>query len=1277
MRKKFFIALLLLTTLILFGCTEMTRSEKNLCIKFAGKSYAFIPNCTTESSCFEKVDSLFKTNLSYADESYLYEIKNHVARSWYFYNQALLEQKQITKYCNDSDAVGAAGAINQAQFLISDSFAELDQAMKKSFVLIAKKENEFTKNEIDQIKEEKIYLNLIELRQIVSELNYGATNSDTYVSYYSKKADAFAKSSASKGFDVLIEKSPFWIEHLDIINNTVLDELGIEKKSYFPFIQNAIPFIIQEAETAFYKKQSLLALQNFPIYEFMKLYSDLGGNNNSALKRFADLINRISENEKELNKKIENLWITTNKKIAKTSELIETENKTKEFSIISEKLILKTINTNSDLKKVLEEIKKEYLNLKEKKTNSNLNKGEELNKLFLIDEDLSEIIFQLEFNQKGFEEKLIEACKKEAGKKDFEKENYNTKTNQLIEEIKYFSSRVKNTSGRECLLACTELIQKKELLTQAINDYNLFESQKKEVAKDCLIFIEKIFQTENFYELKIEYEELKESQITKENMGEFVIKCNSIQEKIKKQLSEENIYKKILAEYLESKNNLNKLQKIYFYSNNNKILTQINSFEKTINSFDEYFFEDNLIFEKIGLIKETLLEKLETLNENISKTILEETINYVEANIQIKKINESIILLNEPNYSENIIVIENPFEEINKEIYLKINKKIDLFATKDDCVDSIQNNLLKLNCLPKGKTIATFFEETTLHQTEKDSIKYASNELSLLQREITIEPKIQAKKVLVKTLIPKDNSLTLVLINSKEILSSKENNHTSFLIEELKEDTKIEVNYYVKNGINISKELVETKTTDLDETLIYKVQAKNNFSTKVNATLIISLPSTSAEIIIYSNNYTKKEFKKIEEKVVLQNQPMEANEILYYEIWVKTSNALDYYKEGLERQESFFSARNLVEKEENTRKARESEKLDLMKKVFESNIEEINKIEIKEKEKTELALMKQKLLEKIEELRKKQEELLLIGLISQSEKIKTTLDTIINEKLDDEKSIAKAFDSLVNLVYSSDNKIKSEVEKMWKDILKKTIDDEELTTIKNNFLETKIEFEEIFYLDASKSNNLFLKLKEEYDLFIKKLKELEKTKNIEQKELEKKFNYYIEYCNTNLNYFEEHLLKNNSELLKSKFILPLTQTRIEKIRFLLNELNIKEDSIENKLKIIEPLFDEVWLANENVKRQAITSFNDAIDNQSSKEILSQGKKLIDENNFIEAYLILKDTNQRPLDLTGLGVFLPILIIIITALILKNNFSKKEKEENEKKKILNEEWEKIE
>lgn len=1276
MKKKIFVIIILLTTLILLGCVEMTRSEKNLCTKLASKSYAFIPNCTTETSCFEKVDLLFKTNLNYSDESYLYEIKNHVARSWYFYNESLLEQKQIVKYCNESDAISAAGKINQAQSLISDSFAELDQAMKKTFILIAKKESEFTKNEIDQIKEEKIYLDLIELRQILSELNSGATNSDTYVSYYSKKADSFAKSSASKGFEILIEKNPFWIEHFDSINNTILEELGLEKKAYFPFIQDTIPFLIYQAEKAFYKKQSLLALQNFPIYEFMKLYSDLGGNNNSAFKRFADLINRISENEKELNKKIEDLWITTNKKITKTNELIETENKIKTFSIISEKLTLKTINTNTDLKEIFENIKKEYIILREKKASSNLKKGEELNKLFSFDEDLSEILFQLEFNQKGFEEKLIEACKNEAEKKDFEKESYATKTDKLIEEIKYFSSRVKNTSGRECLLACTELIQKKELLISALNDYNLFESQKKEVAKDCLIFLEKIFQTENFYELKIMYEELKETQITKENIDDFASKCTSIQEKIKKQLNEENIYKKILEEYLKSKNNLEKLQKIYFYSNNSKILEQINSFEKNMDSFDEYFFEDALLFEKIVLIKETLLEKLELLNKDFSKNIMDETITYIEQNIQIKKINESIILLNEPNYSENILIIENPFEKINEEIYLKINYKINLFSTKDDCIDSIQNNLLKLNCLPKGKIIATFFEETLFYSTEKDSIKYASNELSLLKREIDIEPKIQTKKILVKTSPPKDVSLTSVLINSKETIFSNENNYTKFLIEDLKKDTTIEVNYYVKNGITVLKELVETKNTDLDETLIYKIQAKNNFSSKVNATIMISLPSTNAEIIIYSNNYTKKEFKKIEEKIILQNQVIEANEIQYYEIWVKTSNALDYYKEGLERQESFFNLRNLLEKENTTKKARESENLILMKKIFESNVEEIKLIELNEKEKTDLALMKQKLLEKIDELRKKQEELLAIGLVSQSEKIKTTLDTIINEKLDDEKSIAKAFDLLINLIYSSDNKIKSEVEKMWNDILKKTQNDEELSLIKNDFFESKLEFEEIFNLNASEANNVFLKLKEEYDLFIKKSKEVEKLKNNEQKELEKKFDYYIEYCKITLNYIEDHLITNNSELIKSKFIIPLTQTRIEKIRFLLNEICASDDLILNKLKKIEPLFDEVWLANENIKRQAINSFNTAIDNHSSKETLSQGKKLLDENNFIEAYLVLKDTNNQKFNLEGIGIFLPILIIIIAALVLKNNFSKKEKEESERKKIISEEWEKI-
>lgn len=1277
MKQKMIVLFCLFTLFfLLLGCTEMTRSEKNLCIKLASKSYAFLPNCTTENSCFDEVGELFKTKLNYNDESYLYEIQNHVARSWYFYNESLKEQKLIVKYCNNSDGVNAAGSINQAQFLISESFYELDQAMKKSFILIAKKENELTNKEIDQIKEEKIYLDLIELRQILSELDSGATNSDTYTSYYSKKANDFAKSSASKGFEIIVEKTPFWIEHFDTINNTILKEIGIKNQANFPFMEDIIPYLIYQAETLFYKKQSLLALQNFPIYEFMKLYSDLGGNKNSALKRFADLINRISVNENELNDKIENLWKITEKNILIANELILKEKEINEFSKISEKLILQTINLNKNSNESLIKIKEEYLTLKEKKTLSNLSKGEELKKLNFFDEELNKLIIDLKFNQNGFEEKLIKACKEEAKKKEYENNYESNEINQLIQDIQFFSSRVTNTNGRECLLACTELMEKKEILNIALKNYALFESQKKDSAKNCLAFLEKIFQYEQINEQKFLFEELKKTQINKDNLEEFNIKCNLIQEKVKKYLSEETTYKNILQEYLNSKKNLLQLEKIYFYSNQKETLTQINSYENKLKSFEEYFNEKEILFEKIASLKETILEKLMKINQELNKIVKEKTIEFIQETIIIKKINQSIIILNEPNYSEHLLIIENPFEEIVEEIYLKINTQINSFQTAHECIDYVKNDLIKINCLPKGKITANFFEETTYTSIEKDVIKHASNELSLLKRTINIEPKIQTNKLLIKTPEPKNTSLTNVLIDSKEILFSNENNYTTFLVENLNEKTIIEVDYYLKNLIIISKELIEVKNTDLDETLIYSLSAKNDFSEKINATLIIPFPSTSAEITIYSADYTKKEIKKVGEKIILQNQIFEAKETKYYEIWVKTSNALDYYSEGLEKQASFFEMHNLTEEQETTKKAIESNNLDLMKKIFESNVEKINRIELNEKEKTELILMKQKLLDKIEELRKKQEELVLMGLISQSEKIGTTIDSILNEKMNTEKDIAKSFDTLVNLVYSTDNKIKGEVEKMWSKIIETVEDDEELNKIKNSFFDLKIEFEEIFYVDALKANKLFVELTETHDLFFTTLKEVQKTRNNEQKNYEKKIEDILNYCDETLTYFEEKLLQNNSELLKSKFITPLTQTRIEKIKLLLNEIKNSNEYPSEKLKKLEPLFDELWVANENIKRQAINSFNNAVDKKSSKEVLEQSKKLIDQNNFIDAYLFLQTPNMVDLNLFGFSAFLPILIIIISAIILKNKYSKKEKEESERKKIISEEWEKI-
>ena len=97
--KHFFkislIIVLLFSTIFFSGCGEMTRTEKTLCYNLTSKSFAYIPNCETENSCYEKVSEMFNTDLGYEQEIEMYKLKNSLARSWFYYNKAIKEMKKL------------------------------------------------------------------------------------------------------------------------------------------------------------------------------------------------------------------------------------------------------------------------------------------------------------------------------------------------------------------------------------------------------------------------------------------------------------------------------------------------------------------------------------------------------------------------------------------------------------------------------------------------------------------------------------------------------------------------------------------------------------------------------------------------------------------------------------------------------------------------------------------------------------------------------------------------------------------------------------------------------------------------------------------------------------------------------------------------------------------------------------------------------------------------------------------------------------------------------
>ena len=284
----------------------MTQSEKNLCYSLSSRSYDYVPSCSTEESCYEKVESSFQTNLLYTQETKLYELKNHIARSWFYYNQAVKEIKKISTLCKSGNALSLSSSLNQMNFYLDNAFLELDQGMKQSFEIINFQEQFLLSEKIDLLKEENLYNSLIELKQIISELENGQTNSDSYVSYYLEQVDNFNKNSSTT-YRPIIEKQPFWLSAYSKVDKYLIGNTNLGKIAYFPVISDYFKKAISYLEFSFYKDESLKTLESFPVAQFMQLYSKLGGEKNSAFARFVDLVNKTSANYSLLTKKHESL----------------------------------------------------------------------------------------------------------------------------------------------------------------------------------------------------------------------------------------------------------------------------------------------------------------------------------------------------------------------------------------------------------------------------------------------------------------------------------------------------------------------------------------------------------------------------------------------------------------------------------------------------------------------------------------------------------------------------------------------------------------------------------------------------------------------------------------------------------------------------------------------------------------------------------------------------------------------------------------------------------
>jgi hypothetical protein len=1275
-KEKLFFLLLLLLILLTPACTELTRQEKNLCIKLTVQSYSYIPKCETIASCFEKTNSLFKTKLGYEQESRIYELKNHVARSWFYFNKADAEAKKIANQCAQTNTPSVAGLINQTRFYIDESFLELDLAMKKSFEIISAEEKKLTNDGIDQIKEEKIFDSLAELRQILGELKNGGTNSETYVSFYMQKAQAFKNSAASRGLNQIIENTPFWIEENEfLIPDTVLGG----GKIFFPFLKEAFENLITVAEKSFYEKQNLLALQNFPIGEFMKLYSDLGGTENSALKRFADTINKTSANYAETENEVEKNWAEVDLRLAQCENLNEKISSLKTEEELYTKIVAEKISTKKNVSKLFDEQKSLIFSLREQKSTYALSLGEEAKELKQIKNRLIEVEKNAEFFLDDFQNKLTQACDEKAEEIKNEKKTFQkNEIKMLFDEVKYYSSATLLSTEKQKFFNCDEMVKKLEILNEAEKNYKVAEAKIKNSSKDCIEYLETVLKEEALFDIQLMFDDLKEMDLTSESIYLFEESCRNIKEQADKEILDDETIKELVGKINNFEATVKRLKIMAVFLDDSS-LKELNEFEKREEEYQKYFDDSkNALFNKILPIKEILLERITEIDAKAEKFEEEKIIEYAQTHQKVSALNTSPAETEKDINSVMKLIIPNPFREIKKEVII-LAKEIseEITYASPNFKELADKSKIILTHLPLGQTEIEFQKTQKINTVEKENFIYTSNEKSLLQRTILLDNESEVLNLKLTSILPPSTTKAIVLHDGKEVMSTSENGKIIFYLKKAGKESEIKIMIYLTGIIRLNTELKENETIGTLDTLTYSIEAQNTSESELKAELLIDLPSSKAnKIEIFDELFVKKSFSFFGTKVLLKNQEFLPKQTRNFIIKIEVDNAAKYYEEALKNMSDFFASHDnetLAQEINFFLGAKNS--VEKMAAEYKKNKVIMDKINANEEEARRLTLLKEELAIRIEELNKKQQELAGLGLDKEAQKVGQLLGDLNKSKIENESDIAKAFEKINKLYFDADGSIKQKANDIVTKILSwKGNATPKIEELRQKILKNRQIVEESISFDPKKAKIAFLELLADYNTLTGLEAEEDKIEREVQKENEKKFKNIYENCLIIIDYLSESLAQKSAELIKARFLQPITETRLAKLRFFLDETKNSNLSWAEKTEEVKKIEDELVKAFNYARKQAVLAFNAAINSNMPKETLIESKELIDSNKPIDALLLLSSENTNPLNALPFAGLLPILLIIIAALIIKHNFSNNKKKEDEKRGEIEKGWE---
>jgi len=1263
MRLLIFIVLGLL--LVLLGCTELSRDEMNLCYSLSSKSFDYIPNCETESSCYIKVDAAFKTNFDVTSENELYHLKNYNARSWFYYNKAVKEIETISKQCLTKDPSSLPGHINQTQFYINEAFSELDNTIKKSFEIILN-EYKFLENEdVDLIKEEKIYDSYIAFKQILTELESGSTKSNSYVSFYTKKIENF-KAATPNVPKNLLEKESFQIKFLNFSIDNLLDEAKISNQdSKFYFLAEPIKNILSYFENLIYTTESIYSLKNLPTSKLMLLYSDLLGEKHSAIEQFYNLIKEYNTNFKELNKNKTQLWESLEINYQKSKKLYETSKTNETVEYIRSNLVSEKISSQTDIKKEFFEAETEFINLRKTKFENKLTLGKEISQLKLLNNSFLQLNRQFEELQFQNNTIILEACNKKANE-ILKLKNELIELQKVYDDLTFYAKQtLKNTEIK--FEFCKKAIEKEKEYNIGKNDFELLKSKQIDLTKDCFSYLDNIFKQTNLKELESLYLTLKKETVTPENLFYFKEACEKIKSQVVIEIYSNPQIIDLEKNYLNLVNIKRELILVEQYGSKSQ-KTKINEVEKEINSLEIYRKNNFFELEKIINICDELNKNLIEFNNELYLYLENEKINIIIGNVKYTNLENGLIVAGKEYDSTLVIELNNPFEKIEKEISFKIPFSIELkhplvkYSLLGD-----SESVLVLNGLPFGKTVfnSTYKNKLNFKLTKK--VILATNKESIIQNKIELLNEETFFKIAFDISVQKSNKIT-ILKDNEEVSYIYENGVLHFILEDVSKNSNILIQLYIPDLIILEQELKSVENINSTiQTVEYILTLKNTTSEKLTGNILLDFKNNFLikKINIYDDHYINKQLTNIGDQILLKNIEFFEKEEKKFTLIAQINNSKEYYTQQLiDLAEKLKENSPLLVTQINTHLTYQfSEEWikTAIKLIKEANLK-LDKINQQKAQEEQILLLQNELSDKVEEYETILIDLQNLGLIEESNNLNNIVENA-KEILSSNKEtdFLKVLTNLNDLNFSISNSIKKELMEILR-FLENENFDESLTDKKDQLLSSINLFNyenDIFYL---KSN--YLKIKENYELF---LKAIENNYNLNLKKI-KDIKYKITESNLLIAQLKKELSTPQEKLIEIRFIPPITLSRLNKLELQLN--SFKETELEkNEIEIFN-IYNELLMSYTDIKRQAIDKFNEGVEKNISSTSLTNAKKEIDNNNYILSMFALVENSEQPNQIIGLA---PIILIIIIAIVITIYTKKNNKKLKEKKNEIDSSW----